>query len=105
MPKGTIPGFMRPLLISLLLLALSLPSTHVLAGENKKWRIAGLTGASNSDSLLAELSKTIPLSAGYDTARTREITRLRQALTSPGQSLNTVFDRQGKIYEQYKTFN
>jgi len=107
---------MRPLLISLLLLALGLPSIHILAGENKygriadennAWRITATTDTpgTNNDSLLAELSKTIPLSGGYDTARTREITKLRSTGTSPGQSLTSVFDRQEKIYEQYKTFN
>ena len=79
---------MRSLLISLLFLALGLSSF-----------------ATNSDSLLTELSKTIPLSASYDTARTREITRLKQTLNAPNQSLPSIFDQQERIYEQYKTFN
>ncbi|HWK03208.1 MAG TPA: DUF6377 domain-containing protein [Puia sp.] len=85
---------MRPLLISLLFLALSLTNTTARAG-----------GEGAADSLLTELSKTIPLSAGYDTARTREITRLKQSLNAPGQPLPAIFDQQERIYEQYKVFN
>src|SRR5258708_6940492 len=87
---------MRQLLISFLLLVFSLITLPALAGGLKE-------AASNSDSLVTELTKAIPLSAGYDTARTREITRLQQSLNTPGQSLPAIFDRQEKIYEQYKT--
>ena len=96
---------MRPLLISLLLLALHLITIpgRVIGGEGAAGASPN-SPASDSDSLLTELSKTIPLSARYDTARTREISRLQQSLNTPGRSLAVVFDRQEKIYEQYKTF-
>jgi hypothetical protein len=79
---------MRQLLITLLLLTAGLTTAHA-----------------NNDSLLNQLSRSIPLSAGYDTAHIRGITRLKELLHTPGQPPQLIFDRYENIYEAYKTFN
>jgi hypothetical protein len=68
--------------------------------------VASLSNAlASNDSLLTELSKIIPLSAGYDSARIREINRLKEALPGTGQPLQAVFNQYERIYEAYKIFN
>jgi hypothetical protein len=61
-------------------------------------------GYANNDSLMTELSKTIPLSVEYDKAKVKEIAALRQDLNTSSQSLAVIFNRHEKIYEAYKTF-
>ena len=95
---------MRPLLISLLLLAGSLHHLPVLAGQGRFQPATAGGLEAGYDSLLTALARTIPLSAGYDTARTREIARFKKAL-QPGRPLPVIFDAEEKIYELYRTFN
>ncbi|MHA4811545.1 DUF6377 domain-containing protein [Flavitalea flava] len=77
---------------------------------------AGLTGVrANKDSLLTELSRTIPLSPRYDSARIGEINQLKQLLDAAGSAKGPTPDAAGgpaadlfaiheKIYEAYKVF-
>ena len=68
--------------------------------------VTGLTNAlASNDSLLTELSRTISLSAGYDSARIREIDGLKQSLSTAGTALPAVFTLNEQIYEAYKIFN
>jgi len=84
---------MRTLLIPFFLLAAALTTT------------AGLQHAhATSDSLLTELGRTIRQSAGYDSARTKDIGRIKESLSAPGLPLTLIFERQEKIYEAYKIF-
>ncbi|MFT3822663.1 MAG: DUF6377 domain-containing protein [Chitinophagaceae bacterium] len=79
---------MKQLCAVLILLATRMPVLHA-----------------GNDSLLAVLSNTIPLSAGYDKAKIKEIDLLKQSLATQSQSPDVVFDRYQQIYEAYKTFN
>lgn len=68
--------------------------------------VAGLTNAhASNDSLLTELSKTISLTAAYDSARIREIGGLKESLSNAGTALPVVFAWNEQIYEAYKVFN
>jgi cytochrome c-type biogenesis protein CcmH/NrfG len=79
---------MKQLLISLLLIALGTGA-----------------GYANNDSLMAALTRTIPLSATYDQAKIKEIAALKQGLNQSNLPPDLVFDRHAKIYEAYKVFN